>query len=133
MSAEVSTVAGLARANRAGAATAAAAARNGAPAGGFDRLLEAHLQARPEAGAVRWSSHAVDRLTQRQISISPQMQQRLQGAVDDLAAKGARESLVLMDGVALVVSVANRTVITAVGSDRMRDQIFTNIDSAVVR
>ena len=50
-----------------------------------------------------------------------------------LAAKGARESLVLMDGLALVVSVANRTVITAVGTDRMTDQIFTNIDSAAVR
>lgn len=132
MTVELTTIAGLARANRAGAATAAAAHTN-APAGGFDRLLETHLRARPDAGTVRWSSHAVDRLAQRQIGISPQMQQRLQGAVDDLAAKGARESLVLMDGVALVVSVTNRTVITAVGSDRMRDQIFTNIDSAVVR
>lgn len=132
MSTDIGSVAALARANRAGAATAAAA-RTAEPAGGFDRLLEAHLRSRPETGAVRWSAHAVDRLAQRQITISPQMQQRLQGAVDDLAGKGARESLVLMDGVALVVSVTNRTVITAVGSDRMRDQIFTNIDSAVVR
>lgn len=104
-----------------------------AAAAGFDRLLDGHLRESAGSSAVRWSSHAVDRLAQRQITVSPAMQQELQSAVDQLAAKGGRESLVLIDGVALVVSVTNRTVITAVGPDRMRDQIFTNIDSAVVR
>ena len=53
-------------------------------------------------------------------------------AVDRAAAKGARESLVLVDDTAFVVSVRNRTVITAVDRARMRDQVFTNIDSAVI-
>ena len=48
------------------------------------------------------------------------------------AAKGARDALVLIDGTAFVVSVRNRTVITAVGADQMRDRVFTNIDSAVI-
>lgn len=109
--------------------------RSVAPAG-FEALLGGNLRgadASARTGAVRWSAHAVDRLTHGRIPVSADMQRRIQGAVDDLSAKGARESLVLVDGLALVVSVTNRTVITAVGPERMNDQIFTNIDSAAVR
>ena len=74
----------------------------------------------------------MQRLSQRQIAVTPEMQQRLEGAVDKLAAKGGRESIVLMDRMAFVVSVTNRTVITAVDQDGMRDQVFTNIDSAAL-
>jgi flagellar operon protein len=74
----------------------------------------------------------VQRLSQREIGVTPEMQQRLEGAVDRLAAKGGRESVVLVDRLAFVVSVANRTVITAVDQAGMRDQVFTNIDSAVL-
>jgi flagellar operon protein len=131
---DVTALAGIERATRTGAP--AGARRADAPAqAGFDSLLDQRLRGAgtEQSGAVRWSAHAVERLAQRRIPVSAEMQARLQGAVDDLAAKGARESLVLMDGLALVVSVANRTVITAVGADRMKDQIFTNIDSAAVR
>ena len=48
------------------------------------------------------------------------------------AAKGARSSLVLMDKAALVVSVPNRTVITAVDKAALKENIFTNIDSAMI-
>ena len=54
------------------------------------------------------------------------------GAVSKAAAKGARESLILLDDLALVVSVKNRTVITAIAPDRIRENVFTNIDSAVI-
>src|SRR5947199_173471 len=53
-------------------------------------------------------------------------------AVQRAAAKGARESVVLVDGTAFVVSVRNRTVITAVDAQHMREHVFTNIDSAVI-
>ena len=66
------------------------------------------------------------------ISVTPETQQRLEAAVDKLAAKGGRESIVLVDQMAFVVSVTNRTVITAVDQAGMRDQVFTNIDSAVL-
>jgi flagellar operon protein len=74
----------------------------------------------------------VQRLSQRQIAVTPEVQARLEGAVDKLAAKGGRESLVMVDRMAFVVSVSNRTVITAVDQAGMRDQVFTNIDSAVL-
>lgn len=116
-----------------GAAAAKAPARAGSPAAaGFDQILTSKLQPNEAAGALRWSAHAVQRLSERQIPITPEVQQRLEGAVDKLAAKGGRESIVLVDRMAFVVSVTNRTVITAVDQAGMRDQVFTNIDSAAL-
>ncbi len=108
-------------------------ARQGeAAAAGFDAILNGKLQPNEASGALRWSAHAVQRLSQRQIAVTPEVQERLEGAVDKLAAKGGRESIVLVDQMAFVVSVKNRTVITAVDQAGMRDQVFTNIDSAVL-
>jgi flagellar operon protein len=38
----------------------------------------------------------------------------------------------MVDDVALVVSIKNRTVITAVDKASLKENVFTNIDSAVV-
>jgi flagellar operon protein len=68
----------------------------------------------------------------RGIPLDPATLSRLQNGVDRAAAKGSRESVVLVDDVAFVVSVKARTVITAVDRASMRDHVFTNIDSAVL-
>jgi flagellar operon protein len=102
----------------------------GAP--GFDHVLSQKLQGETATEPLRWSAHARDRLAQRQISITPEVAQRLEESVAKAAAKGAKESLVLVDNLAFVVSVTNRTVITAVDQEGLRDQVFTNIDSAVL-
>lgn len=115
-----------------GAAATAPPRPAAAPPPGFDRLLASRLRPSAEADALRWSAHAVQRLSQREIAVTAEMQQRLEGAVDRLAAKGGRASVVLLDRMAFVVSVQNRTVITAVDQAGMRDQVFTNIDSAVL-
>lgn len=81
---------------------------------------------------LRFSQHALARLQGREIELSPADLDRLKGAVALAAAKGARESLVLIDDLALVVSVANRTVITALKGAEKRERVFTNIDSAVI-
>ena len=65
------------------------------------------------------------------IGSSP-LRARLQNGVDRAAGKGARDSVVFVDSTAFVVSVRNRTVITAVDRDHMKDHVFTNIDSAVI-
>ena len=82
--------------------------------------------------ALKVSGHAQKRLNSRGIEMDDAAWARVKGGVDRAAAKGARESLVLMDDVALVVSVKNRTVITAVDKGSLRDNVFTNIDSAVI-
>ena len=84
------------------------------------------------AGPLKFSGHALDRIQRRGIDLGQSELVRLQEGVARAAAKGGRDSLVLVDGTAFVVSVPNRTVITAVDRDHMREQVFTNIDSAVI-
>ncbi len=81
---------------------------------------------------LQFSKHALQRLDTRQVRIDPADFARLEGAVEKAAAKGAKESLVVLGDVAYVVSVKNNVVITAVDGPSMRDNVFTNIDSAVI-
>jgi flagellar operon protein len=81
---------------------------------------------------VQFSGHALQRVRRRGIEVDAGTLQRLQSGVDRAAGKGARESVVFVDSTAFVVSVRNRTVITAVDRDHMKDHVFTNIDSAVI-
>jgi flagellar operon protein len=85
-----------------------------------------------EQGTLKFSAHAQQRLEQAHRTLTPAELAQVANAVDRAAAKGARESLILMRDLALVVSVTNRTVITAVDEARMKENIFTNIDSAVI-
>lgn len=78
------------------------------------------------------SGHAQTRLQSRNIELDKAQWERVLGGVDRAAAKGAKESLVMLDDVALVVSIRNRTVITAVDSQHLKENVFTNIDSAVI-
>ena len=81
---------------------------------------------------VKFSSHALQRVERRGIDVSPATIGRLNEGLDRAAGKGARASVVFVDATAFVVSVPNRTVITAVDRDHMKQQVFTNIDSAVI-
>lgn len=78
------------------------------------------------------SGHAKTRLESRNIQLGKAEWDRVIDGVNRAAAKGAKESLVMVDNVALVVSVKNRTVITAVDQGNLKDNVFTNIDSAVI-
>jgi flagellar operon protein len=80
---------------------------------------------------LRFSRHALERVQRRGIELDPSTLSRLHEGVGRAAGKGSRDSVVLVDGTAFVVSVANRTVLTAVGAQHMREHVFTNIDSAV--
>jgi flagellar operon protein len=81
---------------------------------------------------LQFSRHALARVQRRGIELDQATLGRLSEGVGRAAGKGSRDSLVLVDGTAFVVSVSNRTVITAVGSEHMKDNVFTNIDSAVI-
>ncbi len=85
-----------------------------------------------ELAGVKFSQHALQRLSSRNIQLDGTDLAKISGAVDKAAQKGARDSLILMDNLALVVSVKNRTVITAMDGTNIRDNVFTNIDSAVI-
>ena len=78
------------------------------------------------------SAHAKTRLQSRDLQLDQAAWERVMNGVEKAAQKGAKETLVMVDDVALVVSVRNRTVITAVDRERMKENVFTNIDSAVI-
>lgn len=85
-----------------------------------------------EKNRVSFSQHAEARLRERNLSFSQQDLTRLGDTVEKMAQKGARESLIYMGNVALVVSVTNKKVITAMDGMSAKDNIFTNIDSAAI-
>ena len=116
---------GLAPVARPAAGAAGASQVPGGPA--FADVLRTTQQ--PQ---VRFSSHALQRVQRRGIDVSPATLGRLNEGLDRAAGKGARASVVFVDSTAFVVSVPNRTVITAVDRDHMKQQVFTNIDSAVI-
>ena len=82
--------------------------------------------------SLKFSAHAIQRLQSRNITLTPDDVQRMNAMADKAAAKGAQQSLFMLRDVGMIVSIKNRTVITAVDSDSMRENVFTNIDSAAV-
>ena len=76
-----------------------------------------------------FSKHAAERLERRNIQVTDDMLKAMETAVDKVAAKGGKESVFLVDNVAMVVSIDNRTVITCVDTQNAQENIFTNIDS----
>ena len=109
---------------------------NGANSGAsFAELLRARQGIASEAGgspSIKFSAHAQTRIESRKIAFSASHLDRLQTAVQNAAGKGAKDALVLMDNLAMVVSIPNRTVVTVVDKDNLQQNVFTNIDSAVI-
>jgi flagellar operon protein len=81
---------------------------------------------------LKFSAHAAQRLQDRKIALDAATMQKVTDAVDKADAKGLDDALVLTKDAALIVSVKNRTVITAVDRGSMTGNVFTNIDGAVL-
>jgi flagellar operon protein len=84
------------------------------------------------ADGIKLSAHAQARLRQSNVDLDAGTADRLKSAFDKAEQKGSKDSLVLLDDLAFVVSVKNKTVITAVDSNRAKESVFTNIDSVVI-
>lgn len=94
---------------------------------GFAQILN------QEISGVKFSQHALQRLTSRKIHLDSNQLGQLNLAIDKAAQKGSKEALVLLnDSLAFVVSVKNKTVVTAIDGASIKDNVFTNIDSAVI-
>lgn len=93
----------------------------------FGRVLGAKLEEE-----LRFSAHAEARLKSREIPLSRGDRSRLAQATSQAARQGSREALLLMGGLGFIVSVPNRTVITALDGSRLSNGVITGIDTAVV-
>ena len=96
--------------------------------GGFTDIFNEKLKVNSE---LKFSKHAQLRLQSRNISLTDTQKDKISKAVAKADEKGVKDSLVLMDNLAFVVNVKSKTVITAVNSNELKDNVFTNIDGAV--
>lgn len=110
-----------------GAPEASAAASPPSEGRGFSEALD-----RLERSQLEFSKHALKRIEQRGLQLDEPRLERLEDAVARAQAKGSRDSLILLDELALVVSVQSRTVVTAMDEASRKEHVFTNIDSVVI-
>lgn len=94
----------------------------------FQEILQKH---QPD-GEVKFSKHAAGRLLDRQIELTDGQMERLNQGAARAGQKGIRESLVLVDQLAFIVNVPNNTVVTAMNQQDAAENVFTNIDGAVI-
>ena len=102
------------------------------PGFSFEEILHQKCDVAEESLELRFSKHAAMRLEDRNINLSKEQSNRLENGVQKASEKGIKESLVLMDSLAFIVNVPNKIVVTAMDQAESSENIFTNIDGAVI-
>lgn len=97
-----------------------------APKTSFDEVFAEELS------KIKFSGHAQSRMISRELDLNENEMLRLENAVEKAEMKGANESLIMLEDKAFIVSIKNKTVITALDRSQMQDNVVTNIDSAVI-
>lgn len=92
---------------------------------------EAEKKAEPPKPILQFSNHALERMNRRQIHFTPEQITKIEQAMQKATAKGAKETLVLTDDSALIVSLKNNTVVTVMDKNSLKENVFTNIDSTI--
>lgn len=85
-----------------------------------------------ENQTLKFSRHAAGRLTERNIELTDNQLERLSEGAQKAGAKGIKDSLVIVDSLAFIVNVPNNTVVTAMDQTAANENIYTNIDGAVI-
>ena len=95
-------------------------------------LQKQHLQRQQGAENVKFSKHAANRLSDRNIELTDNQLERLNDGTKRAGEKGIKDSLVLVDQLAFIVNTKSNTVITAMEQAEADENIYTNIDGAVI-
>ena len=95
----------------------------------FNEALNTELE---KNNGLKFSGHAMRQINFRGINVGYDEVLKLNNAVKRADEKGARESLILMNDLAFIVNIKNKTVVTAVDDSSMKEKIFTNIDSTII-
>lgn len=82
--------------------------------------------------SVQFSNHAAKRIERRDLDLDAERLDRLNSAISRAAEKGARNSVVMLDDLAVVVDIRDRKVVTAINAQQGKERVFTNIDSVVI-
>lgn len=94
----------------------------------FSKLLEKELN----KDELTFSKHAQQRVDSRQVEVTPQLMEKLSGAVSQAKSKGIDDALIISNKALFIVNVASNTVITTLNNDESKDRIFTNINGTVI-
>lgn len=81
---------------------------------------------------VQFSNHAAKRIERRDLDLDAGRLNRLNSAISRAAEKGSKNSVVMLDGLAVVVDIRDRKVVTAINAEAGKERVFTNIDSVVI-
>ena len=81
---------------------------------------------------VKFSKHAESRLQTRNIELTDEQKSKLNDAINKAGEKNVKDSLVMVDDIAFVVNVREKNVVTVLNKDEMKNNVFTNIDGAVI-
>lgn len=76
------------------------------------------------------SKHASDRL--KDMNFNENDMEAIGKGFQIAQEKGSKNSVMIYKDVALIASIENKTVITAVEKERAKENIFTNVDSVVI-
>lgn len=107
-------------------------ARNGRETSNDANISFQDILLKKQEGELKFSKHASLRLEERNISLTEEQNERLQNGVKKADEKGIQESLVMMDSLAFIVNIPNKTVVTAMDQRETVENVFTNIDGAVI-
>ena len=97
----------------------------------FEEILARKVQTGGQTGELKFSKHASVRLSDRNIELTSGQMERLCNGAKKAGEKGIHESLVVVDDLAFIVNIPNKTVVTAMNQADTQDNVFTNIDGAV--
>ena len=90
------------------------------------------LQAEYKKSGVQFSKHAAQRMQSRGMEMTPGLLSNLNHAVQKARDKGSKDAVLIGDKSAFIVNIPNNTIITMMTEREMKENIFTNIDSAVL-
>ena len=98
-----------------------------------ESLFKDILNEKYKENEVKFSKHANERIAERNIDVTTEVTDKLNEAVEQAKDKGLKNVLVMIDNQAFIVSTMSNKVITAVNSNELKENIFTNIDGAVIK
>ena len=95
----------------------------------FEAVLSSKLH---KETSVKFSKHAQERISTRKIQLNKEELTKIEKAIDQAEDKGVKEALILIGGKAFIANIKNRTIITTATPNQLNDNVFTNIDGAVI-
>lgn len=99
----------------------------------FDALVNQKIAETDNSKSeLHMSKHATNRMAERGMVMSTDLMMSLTEAVEKVRDKGGKDAVMIGKEGAFIVNVPNNVIVTAITQDELKDNVFTNVDSAVL-